>query len=97
MAGSAAEERIREKAVAAMRRRWPSARIVHELQLEQGGIRIDLAAVSEDFLALAEIKSERDVLKRLPAQISRAMAVADEVWIVIAAKHEKGIIYLTPR
>jgi hypothetical protein len=91
MAGSAAEERIRAKAEAAMRRRWPGARIIHELQLEQGGIRIDLAAVTEDTIALAEIKSERDVLKRLPAQISRAMACADEVWIVVAAKHEKAI------
>lgn len=91
MAGSVAEERIRAKAVEAMRRRWPSARIVHELQLEQGGIRIDLAAISDDFLAVAEIKSERDVLKRLPSQIRRAIAVADEVWICIAAKHEAAL------
>lgn len=91
MAGSAAEERIRVKAEAAMRRRWPGARIVHELQLEQGGIRIDLAAIGEDFLALAEIKSERDVLKRLRSQIGRAMDVADEVWIVVAEKHEAAI------
>ena len=91
MAGSVAEERLREKAVAALRERWPAARIIHELQLEQGGIRIDLAAVTEDFIALVEIKSERDVLKRLPSQISRAMAVADEVRIVTVAKHLKGV------
>ena len=91
MAGSVAEERIRKLAVASMRRRWPEARIVHELQLEQGGIRIDLAAVSPDFLALAEIKSERDVLKRLPAQVRRSIAVADEVWIVVAEKHAQAV------
>lgn len=74
-----------------MRRRWPDARIVHELQLEQSGIRIDLAAIGEDFLAVAEIKSERDVLKRLASQVERAVAVADEVWIVCAAKHKAAI------
>lgn len=91
MAGSVAEERIRAKAEASLRRRWPSARIVHELQLEQGGIRIDLAAIGEDFLAVVEIKSERDVLKRLGSQVERAVAVADEVWIVAAEKHEPGV------
>lgn len=91
MAGSVAEERIRAKAEAAMRRRWPGARIIHELQLEQGGIRIDLAAVTEETINLVEIKSERDVLKRLTAQIGRAVEVADEVWIVAAEKHRRPI------
>lgn len=91
MAGSEAEERIRAKAEAAMRRRWPEARIVHELMLEQGGIRIDLAAIGEDFLGVCEVKSERDVLKRLPAQVARSLQVADETWIAIAAKHEAKI------
>lgn len=90
MAGSEAKERVRMKAEAAMRIRWPEARIVHELVLEQGGCRIDIAAVGPDFLAVAEIKSERDVLKRLPAQLQRATQVADEVWVCIAAKHAEA-------
>lgn len=90
MAGSEAEERLRAKTEAAMRKRWPDARIVHELMLQQGGVRIDLAAVGPDFLAVAEIKSERDVLKRLADQVKRSVQVADEVWVCFAEKHAEA-------
>jgi hypothetical protein len=91
MSGSAAEERIRGKVEAALRQHCPHARIVHELVLETSTIRIDLAAVSPDHLVVAEIKSERDVLKRLPAQIAAALEVAGDVWVVIAEKHQAAI------
>ncbi|AKU43492.1 hypothetical protein CPT_Sansa88 [Caulobacter phage Sansa] len=87
MAGSEAEERIRALVVAAMRRRWPDARIIHELVLDQGVVRIDLAAVTEDHIALAEIKSERDVLTRLPKQLSLATKIAGETWLCTTLKH----------
>src|SRR5438309_664980 len=86
MSGSAAEERIRVKAEAMLRRRFPTARIIHELVLKQGGCRIDLAAVTPDLIALVEIKSERDVLTRLPAQIEAAMAVGDLFAVCVAEK-----------
>lgn len=88
---SAAEERIREATVAAMRRRWPTARIIHELVLDQGCVRIDVAAVTEDHIALAEIKSELDVLKRLPRQLPLCTRIAGETWLVIAPKHAAAI------
>lgn len=88
---SADEERIRIKAEAMMRRRWPGARIIHELQLEQGGVRIDMAAAGEDILAVAEIKSKKDVLKRMVRQLARSRAVASEVWLCVAPKHEAEI------
>ena len=91
MSGSLAEERIRAKAETLLRQRWPDARIVHELVLQQGGVRIDLAAVGPDFLALVEIKSEKDVLDRLPRQLTRASKVADEVWICVAEKHHAKV------
>lgn len=84
MAGSQAEERIRAKAEAMLRRRFPDARIIHELVLKQGGCRIDLAAVTDDFIALVEIKSERDVLTRLPAQIDAMLAVGDLFAVCVA-------------
>jgi hypothetical protein len=87
MAGSEAEERIRAKVEAEFRRRWPDARIVHELVLNQGGVRIDLAAITEDALIVAEIKSERDVLKRLAGQVKASLRVAQGVWVVVADKH----------
>lgn len=83
MAGSEAEERIRAKAVAWLEERCPEARIIHELVLEQGGSRIDLAAVTPDMIVAVEIKSERDVLDRLNHQLEAALKVADHV--VLAA------------
>ena len=87
MSGSEAEERIRAKAEAMLREVFPSARIVHELVLEQGGCRIDLAAVTTDRLICVEIKSERDVLTRLPAQVAAMREVADAWLVVTADKH----------
>jgi hypothetical protein len=86
MVGSVAEERIRAKAEAMLRRRFPEARIIHELVLQQGGCRIDLAAVTPDLLALVEIKSERDVLSRLPDQIEAALRVGDLFAVCVAEK-----------
>lgn len=86
MSGSVAEERIRAKTEALLRERFPTARIIHELVLEQGGVRLDLAAVTADQLVVAEIKSERDQLKRLPDQVKAALRVAQEVWVVVAEK-----------
>lgn len=87
MAGSEAEERIRAKAEAALREEWPDARIIHELMLQQGGCRIDLAAVTRDRIIAVEIKSERDTLDRLKEQARQAELVADYFTAVVAEKH----------
>lgn len=94
MAGSEAEERIRAKVEASFRRNWPDARIIHELVLNQGGVRIDLAAVTRDRLYVAEIKSERDVLKRLASQVEVATRVAQQVWVVVAERHVGPVLAL---
>lgn len=87
MSGSAAEERIRAKAEAALREVYPDARIIHELMLRQGGCRIDLAAVTESRLITVEIKSERDVLARLKEQARQAREVSDGFYVVLAEPH----------
>lgn len=84
---SEAEERIRVKAEAALRETWPSARIVHELMLRQGGCRVDLAAVTPDRIIVVEIKSEKDVLTRLKRQREQAVEVADGFCVVLTEKH----------
>lgn len=91
MAGSAAEERIRAKAETMLRTLFPAARIVHELVLQQGGVRIDLAAIGPSFIAAVEIKSERDVLERLPAQAEMALRVTDLFGVCVAASHAEKI------
>lgn len=96
MAGSAAEERIRAKVVDALRAQLGTTyRIIHELVVEQGGCRLDVAAVSEDELVVVEIKSEKDVLKRLPDQIRAARKVAQKVWVVAAPKHVPALKAMT--
>jgi hypothetical protein len=87
MSGSAAEERIRAKGEAMLRALFPSARIIHELVLKQGGVRIDLAAVTPGRLICIEIKSERDVLTRLPDQVAAMRQVSDAYGVLTAAKH----------
>lgn len=84
---SAAEERIRVKAEAMLRSAFPDARLVHELVLKQGGCRIDLAAITPDRLICVEVKSERDVLDRLPDQVEAMRRVCDAWCIATAAKH----------
>ena len=91
MAGSEAEERIRAKLVAYMRDRWPTGRIVHELVLEQMGIRLDVASVTEACLIIAEVKSEKDTLKRLVAQLTKAREVGCHVILAVAAKHGPAV------
>lgn len=84
MAGSASEREIRDYTAGRLREMLPSARIVHELVV--GGCRADLAAVEADRLTLVEIKSEKDVLKRLDRQMHHFERAAHSV-IVVA--HER--------
>lgn len=83
---SQAEEALRLKTEVALRKARPDARIIHELVLTQGGERIDLAAVWSDGMILAEIKSERDTLTRLPAQLRASLNLGCEVWLALAEK-----------
>lgn len=79
------------KAERALRAQRPEARIIHELVLTQGGERIDIAAVWPDGIILAEVKSEKDVLKRLPGQLRAALALGCEVWLCAAPKWREHV------
>lgn len=81
---SEAETRIRLKAEKFLREHWPDARILHELDI--GGVRLDLAAVTEDRLILCEIKSEKDTLSRLQSQVEGAAYIGGPVLVFVAEK-----------
>lgn len=84
---SSAEAEIREPVVARLRVLMPGARIIHEIQSAcQGPNRIDVLAVTPNRIAAVEIKSSRDKLDRLPAQIKAMQGCAHHV---IAALHAK--------
>jgi hypothetical protein len=86
---SAAEARIREKAERLLRELFPDARIVHEFDL--GGVRLDLAAITPDRLALVEIKSENDTLSRLARQVEFAHRLGGPVFVCFAPKWREAI------
>lgn len=65
---SEAERYLRGMAVDRLRLLMPGARIVHELNVEVGTCRVDLAAVAPDQLVFVEIKSRKDKLDRLAKQ-----------------------------
>lgn len=81
---SAEEAQMRDAVIAWGRARWPTARVIHELQI--GGCRTDLAFVSPSNLAVIEIKSSLDVMDRLDRQVRNYTANAPEVWIAFAPK-----------
>lgn len=82
------EEVMRVAVEAWMKARWPAARIIHELNIAGGSVRLDLASVGDEELRLVEIKSRKDVLDRLPNQIKRAKECCQEVWVCIDDKHQ---------
>lgn len=83
---SQSERDIRAAVVSRARAIWPDARIIHELNVEQGIVRADVAAVTADRLVLFEIKSERDKLHRLSNQLRHFAPVCHHL---IVAAHEK--------
>lgn len=69
--------------------------IVDELGVLQGAARVDLAVVNGSLCGW-EIKSERDTLRRLPAQADAYSRVFDEVTLVVAPAHAAKATAVVP-
>lgn len=77
-------------AVTAWAKEWrPGVRVLHELVL--GDRRIDLVFVDERDVFGVEIKSSRDRLDRLEAQMLEYARYLPEVWIAFAPKWQEPI------
>lgn len=87
---SEAERYLRGLAVDKLRRLMPEARIVHELNVDTGKCRVDLAAVAPDQLVFVEIKSRKDTLDRLPEQC-RTFAPACHRLVVVYASEKWSV------
>lgn len=95
MTPSSTDERpIREAVVRRINTLLPSAHVIHELDVEGGAGRADVAAVTTNQLWLFEIKSGRDKLHRLSRQVQLfhpachgLVIVADEKWCGRAANY----------
>lgn len=83
---SGEELAMRALIVPELRRRYPTARIIHELPLRYSTNRIDLAAVTETEIVSVEIKSSRDVCDRLEAQLRAFTRISSRVIVALAPK-----------
>lgn len=85
---SSAEAEVREAVVAHLRSIRPSARIIHEINCSSfGPNRIDVLAVSPVDILAVEVKSSKDKLDRLPAQIASMKACSHHVFAALHEKH----------
>lgn len=76
------EEDLRNAVEAWGRRRWPEARICHELTMDRGTVRLDIAFIMPNRLIVAELKSGYDTMSRGLHQIGMASLGSDEVWLI---------------
>lgn len=97
MAGSSDEREIRDAVAAWLRAEFRDGRVIHELNCGHGKNRIDVACVTMSKIISVEIKSKKDSLKRLPAQINAfrecshtVIAVCDEKFFEEFDYHKGG-------
>lgn len=74
----------------------PDTRVVEELGLNHGEARIDVAVVNGVIHGF-EIKSQKDTLERLPAQLPIYSASLDYVTLVVHESHVKKACELIPK
>jgi hypothetical protein len=72
-----------------------SVRVIEELGLEHGTVRVDLAVVN-GIMHGYEIKSDLDNLSRLPDQMRIYNSIFDQVTLVVGKSHLYEAIHLVP-
>lgn len=93
------EVEIRDAAEAWGRTRWPEARVCHELVMDRGTVRLDVAFVSPDRLTVFELKSGFDTMARAIHQVALARLASHDVWLICDRRHDKDlrmVHYLLP-
>jgi hypothetical protein len=83
---SGEELAMRAIVVAALRREYPDARIIHELPLRYSTNRIDIAAVTHKEIISVEIKSSNDVIDRLERQVRTFAQISSRLIVALAPK-----------
>lgn len=74
----------------------PGTRIVEEMGVWSGAVRIDMAVINGELVGF-ELKSDSDTLLRLPYQTEIYGKVFDRVTLVVGRKHYKEAIERIPR
>ncbi|WP_141594503.1 hypothetical protein [Myxococcus sp. AB056] len=70
---------------------YPGARVLHEVGLEYGLVRVDVATIGPECRHAWEVKADADTLRRLPVQELSYSAVFDRCTLVAGERHlERG-------
>lgn len=89
---------IRPVLDARLQRRYgqhPDTAIIHEFGIHCGIHRVDMAVVN-GVISGYEIKSEKDTLKRLPAQVTAYGMVFDKMTLIVSEKHHSAALGIIP-
>ncbi|MGB3501869.1 MAG: sce7726 family protein [Mesorhizobium sp.] len=74
----------------------PDTRIVEEMGVWSGHVRIDVAVINGELCGF-ELKSDRDTLARLPNQAQIYSRVFDRVELVVGTRHREEAVKLVPK
>ncbi|WNZ64195.1 sce7726 family protein [Myxococcus sp. MxC21-1] len=82
---------IRQPLAQLAAREYPGAQVLHEVGLEYGLVRVDVATISPECPHAFEVKADADTLRRLPVQEMAYSAVFDRCTLVAGERHlERG-------
>lgn len=73
----------------------PDTLILDELGLFQGATRVDVAVINGEITGY-EIKSDRDTLARLPAQVDLYSRILDRAILVVGPSHLEAVTTIVP-
>src|ERR1043166_9427743 len=73
----------------------PMTRIVEDMGVWSGSVRIDLAVINGE-LSGFELKSDRDTLERLPFQAALYSRVFDRVELIVGSHHAERAAAMVP-
>lgn len=68
----------------------PDTRVVEEMGLWSGSVRIDIAVINGELCGY-ELKSDRDTLERLPLQASIYSQVFDRIDLIVGERHLRHV------
>src|SRR4051812_41971247 len=74
----------------------PNTRIVQEMGVWSGSVRIDVAVINGELCGV-ELKSDRDTLERLPGQAEIYSRVFDRVELVVGTRHAREARAMVPK
>jgi hypothetical protein len=74
----------------------PDSRIVEEMGIWSGSVRIDLAVINGELCGF-ELKSDKDTLERLPFQAALYSKVFDRVELIVGSRHAEKAADIVPK